>query len=179
MKVPIIALILGLPFSMGFFPRKKKRYSHEILDMFYSWVISAMDPHAKAAELIATGSQLSEDAALTYHCFFSQSFTEQRSISIYSLLKLYQTLNCEEKYSNFVFLIFNCVIPKDSWQFTQTRDVVRAEEKSYHGLLTCCLFPTEVCSDFHQHIVSQWLFFFFLMFLDFGWHPDRTAADDY
>lgn len=75
---------------MCFFPRKKS-YLYEIIDVLYSWVISVMGPQAKDAELIATRSQWSEDAALTLHSFFSQSFTEQRHILIYSLLKLYQT----------------------------------------------------------------------------------------
>lgn len=140
--------------------KKRKSYLHEILDVVYSWVISAMDLQAKAAELIAPGSQLSEDAALTLHCFFSQSFTEQRCILICSPLKLYQMLKCEENYSSFVFLIFKCVVPKDLWQFIKTGYVARAGEKSYPSLLICCLFPSEICSYFRQHIVSQWLFFF-------------------
>lgn len=56
MMMPIIALILSLPFSMCFFPRKES-YLYEILDVFYSWVIPAMGPCAKDAELMATGSQ--------------------------------------------------------------------------------------------------------------------------
>lgn len=128
--------------------------------MVYSWVISAMDLQAKPAELIAPGSLLSEDAALTLHCFFSQSFTEQRCILMCSPLKLYQMLKCEENYSSFVFLIFKCVVPKDLWQFIKTGYVARAGEKSYPSLLICCLFPSEICSYFRQHIVLQWLFFF-------------------
>lgn len=54
-------------------------------------------------------------------------------------------------------------------QFFKTGDVVKAGEESCHELLICYLFPSEICSDFRQHIVSQLLFFFFsLMFLHSG-----------
>lgn len=46
-------------------------------------------------------------------------------------------------------------------QFFKTGDVVKAGEESCHELLICYLFPSEICSDFRQHIVSQLLFFFF------------------
>lgn len=79
----------------SFFPWKKKSYLCEILDTFYSWLLSAMDPHPKEEELVAIGSQWSEDAVLTLYCCFTQSFTDQQYILIYSLLKLYQTCQSE------------------------------------------------------------------------------------
>lgn len=65
-------------------------------------------------------------------------------------------------------------------QFFKTGDVVKAGEESCHELLICYLFPSEICSDFRQHIVSQLLFFFFFPNVSpFGWHPDIAAGDDY